>query len=115
VGLNASEERPRTVLVTGATDGLGRAAAVLLAEHGYRVFAGGRNPERLASLNQLAGERKLPLEAMALDVCDEASVESALAEIGRRAGPVEILVNNAGIAIAAPMEEITPVDLRKQF
>lgn len=50
-----------SVLVTGGTDGLGRAAAVLLAEHGYQVFAGGRDSGKLACLDQLARERKLRL------------------------------------------------------
>jgi NAD(P)-dependent dehydrogenase (short-subunit alcohol dehydrogenase family) len=103
------------VLVTGGTEGLGRAAAVLLADRGYRVFAGGRDVAKLESLNQLARERKLRLEAIEFDVCNDASVEKGIAEIERRAGPVDILVNNAGIAIAAMMEEITLDDLRKQF
>src|SRR5271166_1519996 len=107
-----TEKNASRVLVTGGTDGLGRAAAVLLAENGYRVFAGGRNAERRTALDQLASERKLPLETLELDVCDDASVNNAVAEIERRAGPVEILVNNAGIAIAAVMEEITLADLR---
>jgi NAD(P)-dependent dehydrogenase (short-subunit alcohol dehydrogenase family) len=110
-----SQATRATVLVTGGTEGLGRAAALLLAERGYRVFAGGRNPAKLESLNQLARERKLQLEAIEFDVCNDASMEKGIAEIERRAGPVEILVNNAGIAIAAMMEEITLDDLRKQF
>ncbi|HUJ32408.1 MAG TPA: SDR family oxidoreductase [Candidatus Acidoferrum sp.] len=110
-----SEKNASIALVTGGTDGLGRAAAVLLAEHGYRVFAGGRNAERRAALDQLARDRKLPLETLELDVCDDASVNDAVTEIERRAGPVDILVNNAGIAIAAVIEEITLADLRKQY
>ncbi|MGA8409884.1 MAG: SDR family oxidoreductase [Candidatus Acidiferrales bacterium] len=105
----------RVALITGGTDGLGRAAAVLLAERGYRVFASGRNAERIAALQQFADERKLPLHAMAMDVCDDESVERGVAEIERNAGPVEVLVNNAGIAIIGVMEEITLADLRKQF
>jgi NAD(P)-dependent dehydrogenase (short-subunit alcohol dehydrogenase family) len=110
-----SQETRGTVLITGGTEGLGRAAAVLLAERGYRVFAGGRNVAKLESLTQLARERKLSLEAIEFDVCNDASVEKGITEIERRAGPVDILVNNAGIAIAAMMEEITLDDLRKQF
>jgi NAD(P)-dependent dehydrogenase (short-subunit alcohol dehydrogenase family) len=115
VAEKASQKELKTVLVTGGTDGLGRAAAVMLAERRYRVFAGGRNAGRLAALEQLARDRKLPLEALEMDVCDAASSERAMAEIERRAGPVEILVNNAGIAIAAVMEEITTADLHKVF
>ncbi|MGB0035056.1 MAG: SDR family oxidoreductase [Candidatus Acidiferrales bacterium] len=110
-----SSNKLTTAVVTGGTDGLGRAASVMLAERGYRVFAGGRSAERRAEIDQLGRERKLALEAIELDVCDDGSVDRAVAEIERRAGPVDILVNNAGIAIAAAMEEISLADLRKQF
>jgi len=112
---NTEQSNGRIALVTGGTDGLGRAAAVMLAQHGYRVFAGGRNTERIAALQQFANERKLPLTAMELNVCDDASVDRAVAEIEKSAGTVDVLVNNAGIAIAAVMEEITLTDLRWQF
>ena len=112
---DSPRQNPPVVLITGGTDGLGRAAAVLLAGEGYRVFAGGRNAERLAALDQFARERKLPLEAIELDVCDEASADRAVGEIERRAGPVDVLVNNAGIAIAAVVEELSLTDFRKVF
>src|SRR5260370_39763026 len=112
---NDAQRESKVTLVTGGTDGLGRSAAVMLAEHGYRVFAGGRNAERIAALQQFASERKLPLESVELDVCDDASVERCVAQIERTAGPGEGLVNNAGIAIAAAIEEITLGDLRKRF
>jgi NAD(P)-dependent dehydrogenase (short-subunit alcohol dehydrogenase family) len=112
---NTPKTDGRIALVTGGTDGLGRATAVMLAERGYRVFVGGRNAERVAALQQFARERKLSLTAMELDVCDDASVERAVAEIEKNAGTVDVLVNNAGIAIAAVMEEITLADLRRQF
>jgi NAD(P)-dependent dehydrogenase (short-subunit alcohol dehydrogenase family) len=104
-----------TVLVTGGTDGLGRATALLLASEGYRVFAAGRSAEKRAALEQFAEERRLPLDTLELDVTSDASADRAIAEIERRAGPVDILVNNAGVAIAAVMEEISLEDLRKQF
>ncbi len=110
-----SDAMLRTVLVTGGTDGLGRAAAVLLSQRGYRVFAGGRDADRRAVFDKIAIERNLSLETLALDVCDDASVNAAVSEIEKRAGPVDILINNAGIAIAAVMEEISLEDLRKQY
>lgn len=112
---STSEGNRGTVLVTGGTDGLGRATAVLLAEKGYRVFAGSRNAERRAALGQWANENKLPLETLDLDVTDDASVNGAVSEIEGRAGAVDIVVNNAGIAIAAVMEEVSLADLRKQY
>ena len=107
--------KPDTVLITGGTDGLGRATAILFASEGYRVFAAGRNAEKRAALEQLAEEKGLPLETVDLDVTSDDSASRAITEIERRAGPVSVLVNNAGIAIAAVMEEVSVDDLRKQF
>lgn len=104
-----------TVLVTGGTDGLGHATAILLAGEGYHVFAAGRDPQKRAALEQFAEEHKLTLETLDLDVTSDRSASQAVGEIERRAGAVDVLVNNAGIAIAAVMEEITLDDLRKQF
>ena len=61
----------QTVLITGATDGLGKAAALLLAERGYRVFAAGRSAEKRAQLDALAREKRLPLETVEMDVRDD--------------------------------------------
>jgi NAD(P)-dependent dehydrogenase (short-subunit alcohol dehydrogenase family) len=110
-----SKDNLGVVLVTGGTDGLGRGAVLMLAERGYHVFAGGRNAGRRAALDQVAREKKLPIEVLDMDVCDDDSVNNAVAEIESRTGPVNILVNNAGIAIGAMIEEIKMADLRKQF
>jgi NAD(P)-dependent dehydrogenase (short-subunit alcohol dehydrogenase family) len=111
------QEKPTTVLITGGTDGLGRACAEMLAAEGYRVFAAGRSAEKRAQLDALARERKLPIETLEMDVCDEASVDRALAAM--RASPASggeplgVLINNAGIGAYAPAEEITMDDLRR--
>lgn len=103
-----------TVLITGATDGLGRATAILLAQEGFQVFAAGRDPQKRAALEQFAEEHKLPLETVSLDVTDDATA-LRVAELERRTGGIDVLINNAGIAIVAPIEEIALEDLRKQF
>jgi NAD(P)-dependent dehydrogenase (short-subunit alcohol dehydrogenase family) len=112
---NNSPAKLNVALVTGGTDGLGRAAAVLLAEHGYRVFAGSRNAERRAALEKHAREKNLPLATVELDVTDDDSINRAVSEVEKSAGSVEILFNNAGIVIAAAMEEIAVEDMQKQF
>ncbi len=105
----------RTVLITGGTDGLGKATAILLAEEGYRVIATGRNAAKREALEALARERKLPLSTLTMDVRDDASVERGLAEAHGQAGPIHVLINNAGVGYYAVMEEITLEDLRQQF
>lgn len=112
----SSENRQfKTVLVTGGTDGLGRATAILLAQEGYRVFAAGRDAQKRAALEQFAEAQGLRLETLELDVTDDSSAARAVGEVERRAGGIDVLVNNAGIAIVAVMEEISLGDLRKQF
>ncbi len=111
----AARKEFSNVLITGGTDGLGRAVALLLAENGYRVFASGRNAAKRHALDALARERQLPLETVEMDVCDEASVARALAQVRAAAGPIDVLVNNAGIGYLAAMEEIRMEHLKQQF
>jgi len=54
--MKSGDARQKSVLITGATDGLGRALALLLAQRGYRVFGAGRSPEKLAQLDAFARE-----------------------------------------------------------
>ena len=105
----------KTVLITGATDGLGKAAALLLAERGYRVFAAGRSAEKRAQLDALAHERKLPLETLEMDVCDDDSVRDGVAETIRKASGLDVLINNAGIIYVATVEDARMEDWRRQF
>jgi NAD(P)-dependent dehydrogenase (short-subunit alcohol dehydrogenase family) len=87
--------------------------ALLLAEEGYRVFAAGRNAERREELAQIAGAKKLPIQTIEMDVTDDASVDRALAEVRTAAGPLDALVNNAGIGAYAVAEELSLGDLRR--
>jgi len=112
--MTAKVER-QTVLITGATDGLGRAAAARLAEENYRVFAAGRNAAKRDALEKEAWERKLPLETVEMDVCDDESVRRAVVEVERRSDGIDALVNNAGIAYVAVMEEVRLEHLRQQM
>jgi NADP-dependent 3-hydroxy acid dehydrogenase YdfG len=105
----------QAVLITGATDGLGRAAALLLAEKGYRVFAAGRSAEKRAELDRVAADKKLPLESVELDVCDDNSVSRAIQQILEKAGNIDVLINNAGVGLMAVVEELKLDDLRRLY
>lgn len=111
----SSERSTQTVLITGATDGLGKAAALLLAERGYRTFAAGRSPEKRAQLDARARQQKLPLETLEMDVCDDSSVQSAVASVYQKAGAIDVLINNAGFVQVGAVEDLSMQDWRRQF
>src|ERR1700693_5776520 len=113
--MSDSGAKQKSVLITGATDGLGRAAALLLAQRGYRVFAAGRSSEKRAQLDALAREKKLPMETLELDVCDDASVQRAVAHVLAKAGRIDVLFNNAGVNFSAAVEDLRMEDWRRQF
>ncbi len=106
---------PPIVLITGATSGIGRHAALTLARRGMRVFATGRRADRL---EELAGEaRAFALEVLPLDVTDATSIAAARAEILSRTGGhgVDVLINNAGYAEMGPAASISDARLHAQF
>lgn len=105
----------KSVLITGATDGLGRASAILFAERGYRVFAAGRSTEKRAQLDAVAREKGFALETLSLDVCDDVSVQGAVSHVLEKAGVIDVLFNNAGINISAAVEDLCLSDWRRQF
>lgn len=103
----------RSVLLTGASTGIGRATALRLDGSGWRVFAGVRKPEDAEKLRGEASERLTPL---ILDVT-EAEQVAAVAEQVERGSPegLDGLVNNAGVAVPGPLETMPLEDLRHQL
>jgi serine 3-dehydrogenase len=84
----------KTVLITGATAGFGRAAAKRFAHGGWNVIGTGRRGSRLRELQEELGDAFLPLE---IDMREREAVES-LAQLGRPWGEIDLLLNNAGLA-----------------
>ncbi len=97
------------VLITGCSSGIGRATAERLAGSGRTVYATAR---RLDSIAELEGRG---CRLLALDVCDEGSMQAAVAEVERAEGAVGVLVNNAGYSQNGPIEEVSREDVRRQF
>jgi NAD(P)-dependent dehydrogenase (short-subunit alcohol dehydrogenase family) len=99
----------KAVLVTGCSSGIGAATAERLRRAGWTVYATARRPQTLDSLAALG------CRTLQLDVCDEASMAAAVAEVERDCGAVGVLVNNAGYGQDGAVEEV-PIELvRKQF
>ncbi len=109
-----SKSKQQVVVITGATAGIGRHAAEYLSERGYRVIATGRNPAILAEIAQKSGGK---VDTVRLDVTSEESIAAAVREVDRltEGHGADVLVNNAGYGMAAPLAELTDADLRKQF
>lgn len=105
------DSRTKVVLVTGATSGIGRAAAELLAARGHRVVATGRRPE---ILRRLAAQGH---ETLTLDVTDPHSIAAAREEIELRTEGrgLDVLVNCAGVSSPGPLEFVSDDELRRQF
>ncbi|MBN1912529.1 MAG: SDR family oxidoreductase [Pirellulales bacterium] len=106
--------RSRSVLITGASSGLGLACAVELDRLGWHVFAGVRREEDGQALVKQASNRLTPVM---LDVTDTASIAAAAAQIEGTVGQVGLdgLVNNAGIGVAGPLETIPLERMRLQL
>lgn len=97
----------KSALVTGANKSIGFEVARQLAQKGIYVFLGSRNSESgIAAVNQLKAEGFNNVEAIQLDVTDDASVKNARAEIGKKIKALDILINNAGIFGGYPQKAL---------
>src|SRR5436190_4374083 len=99
---------PTVSVVTGANSGIGRAIAVHLAARGHEVYATVRDPARATKLLAMAAEQGVAVELVELDVADDESVRAGMTRVLEAAGRVDVLVNNAGIAANAVVEEGSP-------
>jgi NAD(P)-dependent dehydrogenase (short-subunit alcohol dehydrogenase family) len=102
----------KTVLVTGASSGIGRATVRRLDAAGWKVFAGVRKEEDAAALRAESSER---LEPLMLDVLDPEAIAAAAERVAAEAGGLDALVDNAGTAVAGPLEALPIEDFRRQL
>ncbi len=100
----------KTVMITGSSTGIGKAAAKLFAQRGWNVIATLRTPEKESELT--AGDQ---LMLAKLDVTDPASIQKAIDEGATRFGKIDVLVNNAGYALSGTFESMKPEQIRRQF
>lgn len=104
----------KVALVTGATHGLGMAMAEGLGEAGARLVINGHSSEeRIAAAVAHYRERGLEAHGYRFDVTDEAAVAEAVARIEQEVGPIDVLVNNAGIIKRVPLLEMPLADFEQ--
>lgn len=96
----------KVVLITGGSSGIGKAIGELLFRSGYKVYGTSRNPEQVP-------QSVFPL--VALDVRDAVSIRKAVAEVIAKEGRLDVLINNAGVGITGPLEEIPAEEIRNNF
>ncbi|MBI4351853.1 MAG: SDR family NAD(P)-dependent oxidoreductase [Elusimicrobia bacterium] len=99
----------KIALITGASAGIGYAAAELLLKNGYGVYAGARRVGKMKDLGELGGK------VLALDMTSEASLVAAVETIYKEEGRLDILVNNAGFGAHGAVEDVPLEEARRQF
>lgn len=106
----ADGHEKQAVLITGATSGIGRAAAELLAEQGYFVYAGARKDADMAELNAIDN-----IMAVRLDVTKQDQIDAAVALIEKEGRGLWGVVNNAGVNVVAPLVAATEDEFQFLF
>ena len=99
----------KVVLITGASAGMGREAAILMAQKGHTVYAGARRADRLA---ELATHGVVPV---GMDVSVSVDNERAVNQVIEAEGRIDVLINNAGFGLYGPVEDISLDEARYQF
>ena len=101
-----------SVLITGTSRGIGLEAALAFGRAGHKVCATMRNPSQAPLLAETAVREKLPIVVSTMDVDSDDSVSECIAEIHKDHGPIDVLVNNAGVERSGSIEELPMEDFR---
>jgi NAD(P)-dependent dehydrogenase (short-subunit alcohol dehydrogenase family) len=104
-----------TVLITGCSSGFGLLTALAFARRDHRVVATMRDPARDEELARTVRAERLPVTVLPLDVRDPAQVTATVARAEADHGPLDVLVNNAGIELRSSIEDADEADVRRQF
>ena len=96
----------KVVLITGASSGIGKSIGEFLYQKGFSVYGTSRNPERVAN-SQFA--------LLQLDVRNSESIKSCISEILIKSGRIDVVINNAGVGITGPLEEIPTTEIKNNF
>ena len=101
------------IFITGSSTGIGLATAVAFGRARHDVYATMRNPDRAPELASIAAKERLPIKILPMDVDSDTSVGKAVAGALAESGRIDVLVNNAGIAVTGPVEELPLAEFRR--
>ncbi len=96
----------KTVLITGASSGIGKSIGEYLTQKGFKVYGTSRNPENYTNSK---------FELLMLDVRLTETIELVIAQIIKQSGKIDIVINNAGVGITGPLEEIPIEEIKNNF
>ncbi|WP_421828452.1 oxidoreductase [Larkinella sp.] len=99
----------KTVVVTGASSGIGKATAIYLAQNGYKVYGAARRVDKMQEL------RAFGIKPMVLDVAKDESIVACVEQILKEAGSIDVLINNAGSGYYGALEDMPMSDAKYQL
>lgn len=99
----------KVILVTGASAGIGKAAAMLLIENGHTVYTAARRIEKMVELETMGGH------ILKMDITNETSVKLGIQQLIDEQGTIDVLINNAGYGSLGALEEVAIEEVRRQF
>lgn len=99
----------KTVLVTGASSGIGKATAIYLAQNGYNVYGGARRMEKMQELKDYG------VKPIMLDVTKDESMVACVEKIVNEAGSIDILINSAGLGSYGALEDVSITEAKNQL
>ena len=110
----------QVIVITGASSGFGRLSANALANAGHTVYASmrdttGRNAAQVTDVEKYAGDNKVDLRAIELDVGSQPSADAAIAKIIAEQGRIDVVMHNAGHMVFGPAEAFTPEQLAELY
>lgn len=102
-------------LVTGSSTGIGFETSLALARNGFHTYATMRNLDKSGKIMEIASNENLPLDVLHLDVTDDKSIKEAIGQVYDKNKRIDVLINNAGYALAGPLEETSTEEIKTQF
>lgn len=107
--------KQQTVLITGASSGIGKATAIHLSRKGYAVIGTSRSKKRLRDFKSETSDIGLKIKGFIVDVRSDDSVDYLISELRSESIGVDVLINNAGFGLWGPLELLTIDEIKSQF